>query len=567
MSIEARLDSFLSSKEAGAIVLQGKWGTGKTYFWRHTIMAPVLAKPWKKRYSYVSLFGIESLAELKSALAIATDEFDQDARREKRRSARVVGLWWRAWAWLGDALDFIPTSGEKLSAAFRRASFYLVRDRILCFDDIERRGEGLQLRDFLGLVSYLVDQRGCRVVVILNGGQLGDNQAVWDSYKEKVFDGELTFAPDLKQTIALGLHGCEDAPWFHEVSSSLEELGVSNIRLVQRAARAVRLVMEAIEPAALHADTVTRIVRVVPLLVYSAHGQGENAPPMDMITQEGDYSPEHFVLGKQDERSPQEKKWQHTLREYGVSVDSSLDRALLSLVRAGYPDRSKLTQAIEEFEADWEGRRLRANFHDAWRTFHDTVAENGEEIVAAFDRTWPPVSAYARADEVQGVAEVMRLLDRPDLSTRYINKWAEQQIARPDGLDPRTIHSYTRVDDPELLAAIDRVRGATEGILTLPEAFERWMADARGLDERAIATFAAATPAAIIELLDSVRDDRLTQGLRKVMVLDGNPAYPFWLSSAQNFSEALKVIASRSPLAAYRVKTWVGIEPDSPEQH
>ncbi|MCD9096664.1 hypothetical protein [Luteimonas fraxinea] len=566
MSIEARLVSFLSSKEAGAIVLQGKWGTGKTHFWRHTIMAPVLAKPWKKRYSYVSLFGIESLAELKSALAIATDEFDQDARREKRKSAKILWLWWRLWAWLGDLLDFIPTFGEKLSAVFRRASFYLVRDRIICFDDIERRSEGMQLRDFLGLVSYLVDQRGCRVVVILNAGQLGDGQPAWDAYKEKVFDGEITFAPDLEQTISLGLHGSVDEPWHQTVSASLKELGVSNIRLVHRTARAVRLAMEATATTPLQDETVERIARVVPLLVYSAHGQGENAPPMDMITREGAYSFTFTLLGDDETRTPQEKAWQEALRTYGTSVDTTLDRALLSLVRAGYADREQLAQAIVEFEADRESRSLLEDYQKAWRTFHDTVAENGEEIVAAFERTWPQVSANARADETQSIARTMRLLGRQELATCFIDTWAAQQIDRPDALDMRTIQSYTQVDDPELLAAIERAREAAEPPLTLHDAFDRWLADTRGIDERAISTFAAASPAEIVELLDGVRDKRLVGALRRVMALDGNPGYPLWVSTVDNFASAFRQIASRSPLAAYRVKSWVGIEPASPER-
>jgi len=140
MSIEARLDSFLSSKEAGALVLQGKWGTGKTHLWRHKIMAPLLAKPWEKKYSYVSLFGIDSLGELKTTLAMATSEFDRDATQQRRRSAPVIRLWWWLWTKLEDIFGFIPTFGDKLSAAFRRTSFYLVRNRIVCFDDINQKG-------------------------------------------------------------------------------------------------------------------------------------------------------------------------------------------------------------------------------------------------------------------------------------------------------------------------------------------------------------------------------------------------------------------------------------------
>ncbi|WP_162808656.1 P-loop NTPase fold protein [Xanthomonas campestris] len=38
MSIQKTIEGFLSAKAASAIVLQGKWGIGKTYFWQHRIL-------------------------------------------------------------------------------------------------------------------------------------------------------------------------------------------------------------------------------------------------------------------------------------------------------------------------------------------------------------------------------------------------------------------------------------------------------------------------------------------------------------------------------------------------
>ena len=564
MSIEARLASFLASKEGGSIVLQGKWGTGKTYFWRHKVMASILAKPWKKKYSYVSLFGVETLTELKLALAVASVEFDRDAKQEWWKSASVLRLWWRFRGWLGDVLEFIPTVGDKLGAAYRKVSFYRVRDRIICFDDIERRGGGLPLKDFLGMVSYLVDIRGCRVAVILNTGALGDDQAIWDANREKVFDGEFTYAPKLEDTVGIGLEDDADAPWHGIAHQSLIELGVSNIRLVKRTSRALRQVMETAGKQTLEPDTIAHIGRVVPLLVYSAHGSGEGAPPLDMITRDGAYALDNPLIWREEDMSSTERAQRAALRSYGVTYYQALDHALLDMVRTGYADREQLLAGVSAFESNRTERRLMDEYHAAWRTFHDTVAENGDEIADAFERTWPPVSATQHAHSVQSVARVLRLVGRPDRGTAFIQNWVQQRLGIEHSFDPRMIHSYSPIDDAELLEAIAQGRSRQARTLPLREAFNLWMEEGSGFNEGSIAAFAAATPAEIVELLDGTRDERLTEALRKVMSLDGNPGNQLWSSAVANVKDACAVIAARSSLNAYRMRTWLRIEPPAP---
>lgn len=78
------------------MVLRGRWGIGKTYLWKNRVLPAVLIKPWKTRYSYVSLFGIGSLPELKVALAVATEEFNYDADRRRNPIRRL-------WKFLSDA--------------------------------------------------------------------------------------------------------------------------------------------------------------------------------------------------------------------------------------------------------------------------------------------------------------------------------------------------------------------------------------------------------------------------------------------------------------------------------
>src|SRR4029079_6640006 len=62
--------------------------------------------------------------------------------------------------WVGSVVDLSPT--------LESLSFLSIFDTIVCIDDLERKGATLDLRDVMGLVSLLREQRRCKVVLILN---------------------------------------------------------------------------------------------------------------------------------------------------------------------------------------------------------------------------------------------------------------------------------------------------------------------------------------------------------------------------------------------------------------
>ena len=71
----------------------------------------------------------------------------------------------------GDAcvsfLKVIPALNSYLSNA-NRSFFLFVREQIICFDNLERAGKGLAAKDVLGLITFLKEQRRCKVVMLLN---------------------------------------------------------------------------------------------------------------------------------------------------------------------------------------------------------------------------------------------------------------------------------------------------------------------------------------------------------------------------------------------------------------
>ena len=44
--------------------------------------------------------------------------------------------------------------------------------QLICIDDLDRKGEKLRVEDVLGLVSFLREERKCKVALLLNEEQL-----------------------------------------------------------------------------------------------------------------------------------------------------------------------------------------------------------------------------------------------------------------------------------------------------------------------------------------------------------------------------------------------------------
>lgn len=552
MSIDNILNRFVCSKEPGALVLQGRWGIGKTYFWRKRIVEPYLQKPWRKTYSYVSLFGVSSLDDLKVAVFQATKEFDYDLRLKWWRWIHPKWLWWKGQSFLSFALDSLelPYIRGGVAGSYNALSFYFVRSRLICFDDIERRG-ALPLRDFLGLVSQLVDQRNCRIVVILNAGTLGEDQDTWNQYKEKVFQGELTYAPSVTESIKLGLDGAEVERWYKHAFHSLELLKVTNIRVIQRTRRFISLAMDAAEEQSLREGTIRNIAKVVALLTFASAGQADGAPPIEFVMATGPYAMAMSMMNKAD-RPENEKKWLQILSDYGLHLGDELDQALYNMVVAGYPDADDLKVAIDAYQRGAQREANRNAMSRAWSLYHKRLGENDKEIAEAFELAWPPVSASDHVHNLQSAARVLRLVGRPDLATSFINTWVDQHTDIEEELG-ETEPMFGQISDKELLDAIASSVKEIPPTVSLTDALEMMARVDMPLNDDAVKAIAEASVDDIVdELTKSSMGDPM-RSMKNTLDLDDHPHRQAHSAARERMREAAIQIARRSPLSADRM--------------
>ena len=551
MSIENALKDFVRSPEGGALVLQGPWGLGKTYFWKHRIVETFLADKTtpktSKQYAYVSLFGVESLADLKASMFQISNEFDSEFLSSRWRFASPRWLWWKAKQFLPLAVDAaaIPYVREGLSRSYNALTFFAIRNRLICLDDIERRGDGLKLLDVLGLVSQLAEQRGCRVMVILNTGALNEtDQPVWDAYKEKVFLGEMTYSPSISDCVDLGLDDAKEEGWTKTARERLLQLAVSNIRIVQRVKRSIRKAIAA-AGATLRPETIDRIAEVVVLLEYSHSGKGDGAPPLDYVMRTGEFDYALHSLSK-EEKSEDEERWSKMLSDYGMFIGEEIDIALAEMIQQGFPDPEKLAAAAEQFEQNVQAHADKDAWQQAWHIYHDNLDDNGEQFIAALVAAWPAVSVREHANNLQTLVQFLRENGKAEVASEFINAWIEQRSGdRIEELSPDEHHMFGPIEDEELTTAMQRAYATRREALSLPEALKA-MGETDGIRQEAVAAIAGSNPEAIEAALVAGPGRYLSRAITNTLKLGVRADEPSWEAARDNMREALLLNAQRS---------------------
>lgn len=279
--VESEINRFLKTVEPEVLCMRGKWGVGKTFIWKYFVRK---AKEHRQlglsSYAYVSLFGLGSLDKLKYAIfenVVGADEIGIEPSIETFRSntTAVAKMLGRKGFWFLQALPFVRNYGSTLQSL----SFISVRDMIICIDDLERKGGSLAMKDVLGLVSNLKDQRRCKVVVILNDDALENcDKSDFDRYNEKVVDVSLEFAPDASDCVRIAL--TDKGEVHDQLRSAILALGICNIRIIKKIERLVLRVEPLVrnfEPSILH-----QAIQSLTVLGWAAHSD-DDAPSLDFL--------------------------------------------------------------------------------------------------------------------------------------------------------------------------------------------------------------------------------------------------------------------------------------------
>ena len=232
-SIEKSLKSLILNDDKEFVaMLSGEWGVGKTYFWNNLFTEKELKK---SNIAYISLFGYSSLQSIKNdiVMKLSNTEKGKAVIAEIFNNFRTsIG------ARDGDESSGLSLGGSLVSSALSAIPEKSLVGTVICFDDFERLSHKVSLKDVMGLISQFKEQKKCKIVMILNEGELSeDDQKVFAEGKEKIVDYSFNYKPSqeelfeaIKEDIKK-IKFCKNE-WIYDF---FKKIDLNNIRIMKQA--------------------------------------------------------------------------------------------------------------------------------------------------------------------------------------------------------------------------------------------------------------------------------------------------------------------------------------------
>ncbi|EDC3063623.1 NTPase KAP [Campylobacter jejuni] len=195
-----KIAEFLISKSRVCLTINGHWGIGKTHLWKQ-VEEKINAD---KKVVYIDLFGKESYKQILEEIVFKIHQnYNKIANVTSRIISKTINI---------KSAGIININPDAIFSFLKKEDFNNI---IVCFDNIERRSDNLSLKEILGLVNLLKEDKECSVVLILNKNELNkqednaknnmqtssndktqhdakqNNNDWYQEYKEKVIDYEV----------------------------------------------------------------------------------------------------------------------------------------------------------------------------------------------------------------------------------------------------------------------------------------------------------------------------------------------------------------------------------------
>jgi hypothetical protein len=183
-----------------ALMITGEWGVGKTYYFKKNLSSKIkdthVFKDHQKRYKpvLISLFGLKSIEEIQVEILLAlypifkTSKFKLGATVGKILIKGLLHL--KGLGEYGNLVEEIKVD---------KKSLINIEELVLCFDDLERISQDLNLEELIGYINSLVEAYNAKILIIANEGKISEqNFAI---LKEKVIGNSIEFIPNNEETL------------------------------------------------------------------------------------------------------------------------------------------------------------------------------------------------------------------------------------------------------------------------------------------------------------------------------------------------------------------------------
>lgn len=556
--IKAQIDRFLQADTPEVMAIRGAWGVGKTFAWnKYLNEAKHNNGIALDNYSYVSLFGLNSMDELK--LSIFMEVIHQ----------KNIGI--------ERDLDNIKLAGKKLSSLGRKAlglfsglpysknfwptiqslAFYSIRKSIICLDDFERKGKLLDAQDIMGLTAFLKEQKKCKVILILNDESLGDIALIdYKKYREKVIDIELVFNPSASECADIAL---SNDSLSSKLKGFIESLGINNIRIIKKIERLSRIIYSLLSEC--EEEVVSHALHSLTLFMWSFYSNSKAVPDYDFIKKVGYRL---FDIDDEKEKSDEEKQWETVLRRYNFSNFDEFDLQIVNAVEHGYVDEEIFKDEARKLNQQIVASKSHDSFSKAWRPYHESFDNDEDAVVNGIYNGFKDNIKYISPNNLDGTVQLFRELEKNEMADEMIDVYIKERQDEKKLFSLSEDHFAINIRDKKITEKFTAVYAAQKEIRTLKDVLAKIAGnDSWGDDD--VIILSKGSPEDYYTLFKSEKGPHLS------LYVDACLRFGRFVGAteqqkkiAENATIALKKIGKESVLNSLRVKKY-GIKLETKE--
>jgi hypothetical protein len=400
--IEKTLNSFLKNETTNVLFIRGEWGIGKTYFWESYIKEKRDQNKVKNlAYSYVSLFGVSNISQLRDKIQGSAKLIDDSEKSMEKiekftdeQNQMVKLLYGNRARQLESKLGIISrvVSGARwrtfqlgfISEFYQQYRESLIFDYLVCLDDFERKQDDLEVSQVMGLINELSLQRKCKVVVILNEEKLeNENASDFKKYREKVADVEVRYSPSTHENILKVFSGEE--LYFEEILEIFKYLGSVNIRIFKRLKWSIEYIQEYIS----NLEDSVKSEMAAHLALYSwaflEPGQDISLEFVKQSLNVHVYMLANMHNDKDDSGfTEDEKRWLNEVVPNLPVSGAKYDDNIINLIQYGYLlDEDKFIENLSEENEKEKKYQYRQRIENIFNMYQYSLRDNQEAIVKA----------------------------------------------------------------------------------------------------------------------------------------------------------------------------------------
>lgn len=192
-NIKAIFADYLKTEDTQyAILLNGGWGSGKSFFWKNTLAK--IAEENNLKPIYLSLNGVSKIERLEHTLFLKLFPFiaNQENKVIKNTTTFLTNIANQA------SKHFLKSSLTDVFKGLSVDTFDFSKN-VICFDDLERCQ--IPVKEVLGFINNYVEHKSLKTIILADESNIDISQKGYDSIKEKVIGRILKFQLDIKETL------------------------------------------------------------------------------------------------------------------------------------------------------------------------------------------------------------------------------------------------------------------------------------------------------------------------------------------------------------------------------